>query len=75
MRNNKAVSWSARLSCSSGQASLETLLVAVALGAIILVPVTTEHHTLLELFELIVKAWMLVFSSTWQYFLLHPWVG
>tara|TARA_Y100001963_G_C6698524_1_gene408223 strand:- start:686 stop:838 length:153 start_codon:yes stop_codon:yes gene_type:complete len=50
-------------------------VVALGLFAIILVPVTTEEQTVLEIIELIVTSWMFVFSVTWQQFLLHPWAA
>ncbi|WP_417691279.1 hypothetical protein [Pseudidiomarina sp.] len=58
---------------NQGQASVEVLVVALSLFAIILVPVTAEEQTVLEIIEAIVASWMFVFSATWQQFLLHPW--
>ena len=60
---------------NQGQANVEVLVVALGLFAIILVPVTAEEQTVLEIIELIVTSWMFVFSVTWQLFLLHPWAA
>ncbi|WP_258808487.1 hypothetical protein [Pseudidiomarina sp. CB1] len=60
---------------SNGQATVETLLVALSLLAIVVIPVTANNKTLVELIEIIVSSWMLVFSVTWQQFLLHPWAA
>lgn len=71
----KACSWSVHSRASRGQASVEAMLVALSLLAIVLLPVTTTNETLVELLDRVVQSWMFVFAVTWQYFLLHPWVA
>lgn len=69
-------SWSVHNNRTSrGQASVEVMLVALSLLAIVLLPVTSSNETLVVLLERVVQSWMFVFSVTWQYFLLHPWVA
>ena len=68
-------SWLVLNRSNQGQANVEVLVVALGLFAIILVPVTAEEQTVLEIIELIVTSWMFVFSVTWQQFLLHPWAA
>ncbi|RUO51777.1 hypothetical protein [Pseudidiomarina homiensis] len=60
---------------NNGQATVETLVVALSLFAIVVIPVTANNESLVELVEIIVSSWMLVFSVTWQQFLLHPWAA
>ncbi|MBY6065076.1 hypothetical protein CWI80_11945 [Pseudidiomarina sediminum] len=63
------------MTTTSGQASVETLVVALSLLTIVLVPVTAEGTTLLAFAFALVQQWMLVFSAFWQHYTLHPWAG
>lgn len=70
-----AAFWSAPARGNSGQASVEALLTAIALLAIVVVPVTFNNENLLGLLEQLIQTWMFVFTATWQHFLLHPWAS
>lgn len=72
---SRARSWSVPLRSNQGQASVEVLIVALGLLAIVVIPVTADEQTMIALIEAVVQSWMWLFGSTWQYFLLHPWAS
>ncbi|WP_173921322.1 hypothetical protein [Pseudidiomarina piscicola] len=56
-----------------GQASVEVVLISLALLLIVVVPVTTNDQTLLRWLSHMVASWMLLYNAIWQQFLWHPW--